>query len=401
MLRNKSFVFMMIGEVVGGIGLWLAIIANLQFLQSLLSSDFLKSLVLMSGIFVSVLLLPSIGKIVDRYDKKKVLITANLIRCISPLLMFPALMYQSIPWMILSLILLQISNATYFPAVRTTFSTLIAREDLLAANTFHMNAITISRIAGTAIAGAMVSVMSLYTIYSLSLVVYLLLLGIFIFIHIPKIDAAVQKTKEKLKFTEVFTIIKQDRSIFLGIINSSVIALFLGGMNLFILSLSEIQHDPGLMGYLYAVEGTTILVVGLFVRRVIGKANIILATSFLLCVIAIGQYTMSFVDHRWTVLLGFGIFGSMVAFFFPMVTTIFQNRVPQQTQGRFFAFKEIVDRILMQVSILATGASLDLFGTSTYLIMIAGLTLLTALFTLSQTLRHKLDVRQYAAREQG
>lgn len=400
LIRNKSFVFMMIGEVIGGIGLWLGIIANLQFMQSLISSDFLKSLVLMTGIFASVILLPTIGKIVDRYDKKKVLICANILRCLSPLAMFPALTYDSIPWMILSLIFLQVSNATYFPAVRTTLPTLISRDDLLGANTFHMNAITISRIAGSAIAGPMVVWMSLYSIYSVSFAVYVLLVIIFILIPIPKKEETTQKAKEKLRFTEVFTIIKQDRSVLMGIINSCVISFFLGGMNLFILSLSEIHGDPGLMGIMYAVEGTCILITGLFVRKVIGKSNIILATSFLLLFIAFGQFTMSFVDSRWTVLIGFAIFGCMVAFFFPMVMTIFQNRVPHQTQGRFFSFKEIVDRVLMQVALLATGASLDLFGTATYLLMIAGLTVLTALVTLSQTIKHKLDVRQYAERKQ-
>lgn len=398
LLRNKSFVLMMIGEIIGGIGMWLGIIANLQFMQSLIESDFIKSLILMTGIFASVLFLPTIGKIVDRYDKKTILIAANILRSLSPLLMFPALMDDSIPWMIVSLIFLQVSNATYFPAVRTTLPTLIDRENLLIANTFHMNAITISRIAGTAIAGTMVTLMSLTTIYSVSFAVYIILVVLFLFVHIPKIETVTKKTKEKLRFTEVFSVIKQDRPILLGIINSCVISFFLGGMNLFILSLSKIQDAPDLMGYMYAMEGTCILIAGLFVRRVIGKSNIILASSFLLFVVAIAQFVMSFVDFRWSVLAGFGIFGCMVAFFFPMVTTIFQNRVPVQMQGRFFAFKEIVDRILMQVALLTTGACLDLFGASIYIIIIGCLTVLTALITLSQTLKYKLDVRQYVER---
>lgn len=398
LLRNKSFLLLMAGEVIGGVGIWLAIVANLQFMQGIISSDFIKSLILMTGIFASVVFLPHIGKIVDRHDKRIILIISNIVRCLSPLLMFPALHYNSIPWMIASLILLQISGATYFPAVRTSLPALVDREQLLVANTFHMNAITISRIAGTAIAGIMVAKMSLHSIYMVSLIGYLILVGLFLFIRIPKkAEQGAQGSKDqgKMKFSEVFSVIRGNRPVMIGIVITGMVNLFLGGLNLLILSISTIQDAPKLLGYMYTVEGTCILIAGLFVRKVIGKANLITTSALLLFMIALAQLSISFVHYQWTVLAGFGLFGIMVAFFFPMVTTIFQKQIPSEMHGRFFSFKEIIDRILFQVALLATGACFDLFGTSIYVMILAGLTAFTGFISFSQAKKFKLNVRQY------
>jgi len=402
-LRNRSFVLLMTGEIIGGIGLWFSIIANLMFMSKLLSSDFMKSLLLMIGVFASVIFLPQIGKIVDRYNKRNILIVANILRCVAPLLMLPALYYGSIPWMLASLVMLQISGAVYFPAVRTAIPMLVERENLLAANTFHMNAITISRIAGTAIAGVLVEVLDLYTIYISSLVVYAVIALLFLLVRIPEASEAVVSAaaNAKMKFSEVFRVIRQERSVLIGIIATGVINLFLGGINLIVLSISELMDTPKMMGYMYAVEGMSILVAGLFVKRLIGGSNLVKSIASLLFLFALAQFTMSFVNQWAAVLGGMMMFGFLIAFLFPMAATLFQQRVAKEMHGRFFSFKEMVDRIIIQVALLATGASLDLFGTSVYLIAIAGFTALTGLFAIVLTIRFKLDVRQAGTRQIG
>ncbi|WP_442601254.1 MFS transporter [Paenibacillus sp. KN14-4R] len=397
-LRNKSFLLLMVGELVGGVGLWLSIIGNLQFMKHLLSSDFLKSLILMTGLLASVIFLPLIGKWIDSTNKKTVLLTANVVRCSSPLFMFPALMYDSIPWMIAALVLMQISSAAYFPSVRTTIPLLIEKDQLLSANTIHMNVTTISRIAGTAIAGVMVAQLDLMTIYVSSFIVYVVLFGMNCLIRIPKhSEDPVVKTssqKEKMRFSEVFTLIKAERAVLVGLVAAGMLNIFFGGFNLLILSFSKVQQSDAIMGLVYTVEGVSILIAGFLVKRVIGKTNLVWVSSLLLFVFAISQFFMTFAGSAISVLTGFAIFGSAIAFFFPMVTTVFQRQIPNQMQGRFFSFKEMVDRVLMQVSLLATGACLDLFGTSWYMYIVMSLTIVVGLFTTYQSKKYKLDVRQ-------
>ncbi|MDT2255673.1 MFS transporter [Paenibacillus larvae] len=184
MLR-KSFLLLMIGEVISGIGIWLGIIGNLQFMNHLIDSDFIKSLILMSGVLASLLFLPLSGKWIDKMEKRKILIYSSMLRCLSPVCMFPALAFDSIPWMMASLILNQVTSAVYFPTVRTSLPVLVDKTELLQANTIYMNIVTISRITGTAVGGIMVASLSLNDLYLGSLGGFLILTIITCFVRIP------------------------------------------------------------------------------------------------------------------------------------------------------------------------------------------------------------------------
>ncbi|WP_257789035.1 MFS transporter [Paenibacillus larvae] len=276
MLR-KSFLLLMIGEVISGIGIWLGIIGNLQFMNHLIDSDFIKSLILMSGVLASLLFLPLSGKWIDKMEKRKILIYSSMLRCLSPVCMFPALAFDSIPWMMASLILNQVTSAVYFPTVRTSLPVLVDKTELLQANTIYMNIVTISRITGTAVGGIMVASLSLNDLYLGSLGGFLILTIITCFVRIPSREGQqTGRNKEKIRFSEVFTILPKQPAVLMCIIMSSTINLFLGGFNLLVLAFSRAQDSPDVMGWIYTVEGASILIAGLFIRRFTAGFNLMI-----------------------------------------------------------------------------------------------------------------------------
>jgi len=392
--RNRSFLLLMIGEVVAGAGLWISIIANLQFMQHLVPSDFVKGLILMSGMLVGIFFAPKAGVMIDRYDKRKIMLFASLVRVLSPVCMFPALMYNSIAWMVLSLVIMQLTAVFYFPTVQSAIPSLLPPTELLKANSIYLNISTLSRIGGTAVGGVMIAAMDLSMLYLLSIVAYAILTVITMFIHIPKVEQPAGKSREKIEFREIFTLIKQEPAVIVGMINMGMVTLFLGGINLLILNFSETQQRPELMGYIYTVEGISILLAGLLAKRWVGSRNLVSSSSGLIVLFAIAQFGLSFSDSMWIVLASFSLFGVTVAFFFPMTTTIFQKRLPEHTHGRFFSFRGMYERTVFLVAVATTGACLDLMGISWYMILIGALTLLSAIVTLLYGKRHALDVRQ-------
>lgn len=394
LFRNRTFLLLMTGEVIAGAGMWISLIANLQFMQHLLSSDFLKSLVLMSGLVVSILLSPKAGVVIDRFDKGKVLFYSSLVRCLSPLLMFPALGHDSLAWMVASLVVMQVSAAFYFPAVQACLPAILPSSELLQANSIYLNIATLARIGGTAVGGVMVASMELGMLYSLSIVAYIILILITLFLKIPHNGQSAKGKQEKMEFREVFTLIKADTAVMVGLINMGLITLFLGGINLLVLEFSEVQKSPEVMGWIYTVEGTSILLGGLVAKRWIGGRNLVLASTWLVFLFAASEFGMSFAENLYLVLGSFALFGLTVSFFFPVTTTIFQKRLPEHTHGRFFSFRSMIDRTLFFIAIGTTGACLDLMGISGYLIAIGGFTLLSAVVTLIYGKKHDLDVRQ-------
>ena len=395
LLRNRTFVFMMIGEAIQGAGIWTSIIANLQFMQSHVPSDLGKSLILMCGLFLGVLISPQAGVWADRYDKKKILLISGLVRCLAPIVMFAAIQYQSVAIMLLSVVIMQVAATVYMPTVQAALPSVVPASELLKANSVNFNVITIARIGGTAAAGILVSMMNLYTVYALSFAFYVILVMLITQLRIPNTaDAASARKKEKIRFTELFPLIRAEPSIFIALINSGVITLFLGGFNLLVLKFSQIQHKPELMGWIYSLEGTSILIAGLFAKRVIGMRNLVTSSTLFMLLFAFSFAGMSFSESSYAVLGSFVMFGCAVAFFFPMVSTLFQIKVPKEAQGRFFSFRGMLDRVMFQISLLATGACLDWFGISTFLLTLAIITISSGILTLFLAKRKSMDVRQ-------
>ncbi|EMT54415.1 MULTISPECIES: MFS transporter [Brevibacillus] len=390
--RNRTFLLLMTGEVIAGAGMWISIIANLQFMQHMIPSDTVKGLILMSGLIVSILLSPKAGVMIDRYDKGKIMLYASLVRCLSPICMLPAIYYGSLSWMVVSLVIMQVSAAFYFPTVQSSLPAILSPADLLKANSVYLNLSTLSRIGGTAVGGILVANMDLSQLYLFSLAAYLALAFVTRFLRIPAVDS--RKRQEKVEFREVLTVTKKDPALMVALLNTGLITLFLGGFNLLVLNFSEIQQSPELMGWIYTVEGMSILAGGLLAKRWIGGRNLIAASTVLLFFFALSQYGMSFADSRFMVLASFGVFGFTVAFFFPVTTTIFQRRLPEHQQGRFFSFKGMLDRGFFLVALGTTGICLDLFGVSGYMLGIGSVTLLMAALTMVYSKKHKLDVRE-------
>ncbi|NOU98864.1 MFS transporter [Paenibacillus planticolens] len=400
LLRNRTFIFMMIGEAIQGAGIWTSIIANLQFMQSHVPSDLGKSLILMCGLFLGVLISPQAGVWADRYDKKKILLISGFVRCLAPVCMFAALHYQSIAIMLLSVIIMQLAATVYMPTVQAALPSVVPASDLMRANSINFNVTTVARIGGTAVAGILVSVMNLYTVYALSLVFYIILVMLITQLKIPNAtDSSGSKKQEKIRFSEMFPLIRQEPSILIALINSGIITLFLGGFNLLVLKFSQIQHKPELMGWIYSIEGTSILIVGLFAKRVIGMRNLVTSSTMFMLLFALSFAGMSFSESSYAVLGSFVLFGCAVAFFFPMISTLFQIKVPKEVQGRFFSFRGMVDRVMFQVALLATGACLDWFGISTFLLTLAVVTILSGILTLFFAKRKSVDVRQPIAQD--
>lgn len=409
LMRNRTFTLLMIGEIATGTGIWISIIANLKFMQHLVPSDLMKSLILMCGLFIGVLLSPQAGVWIDKYNKRTIIFLVGLFRCLAPVVMFIAIAYDSVMWMLLSVVILQVSASVYFPAVQAALPAIVPKAELLKANSVYFNISTLARVGGTAIAGVMVGLMDLFSLYAVSLVAYVLLVAITKFIHIPNHaetggeGAASQsptRTKEKIRFREIFPMIRNEPSISISLINDGVLTLFLGGFNLIILKFSEIQQSSSLMGWIYAIEGITILLFGTVAKRWIGTRNLVAASTLFMLLFAVSFVGMSFTDSRLLVLGSFVVFGSAVAFFFPMISTIFQMKLPAETQGRFFSFKGMLNRIMFQVALLATGACLDWFGLAVYMIVLAILSAASGVATFVYGRQKSLVVKQAAATEQ-
>ncbi|UTE77166.1 MFS transporter [Rossellomorea sp. KS-H15a] len=385
MWKNKNVWILLIGEFIAGLGLWLGIIGNLEFMQEKVPSDFLKSVLLASGLLAGLAVGPLAGKITDQANKKTVMLVSGFTRALSVVFMLIAIYTGSVLWMIVFLVSIQISAAFYFPALQAAIPMVVKESELLQMNGVHMNVATLSRILGTALAGILLVIISLSMLYVLSLVAYLALFVMTWFLTIAENEESYVKTQgnkpKAAGFKEVFPVIKGLPIVFMTLVMTLIPLLFIGGFNLMVINISELQDSSAIKGWIYTAEGIAFMTGAFAVKKIgenVSPYKILFSFSF---VIGMAQMLLYFATSPVMSVLAFTVFGFSVGCFFPTAATIFQTRIPKEFHGRFFSFRNMLDRLIFQVVLLLTGLLLDLVGLQIMTVLFGCLSLvMTGLF---------------------
>ena len=365
MWRDKNVWIVLIGEFVVGLGLWAGIIGNLAFMTELIPSDFHKSLLLAVGMLAGIAVGPLAGRIIDSRSKKIVLLGSSIGRIIAVMFMFVAIYLESIWFMLIFLVSLQIAASFFMPAMQSIVPMIVKDKDLLELNGWQMNIRTASRIVGAALAGIMVASFDVLWLYVVSIIMYIAMYFIMTMLTID--EGVVEKkernnTKDRGSFKDVLPVLVQYPIVLVTLVLIIIPILFLGSFNLVVMSISELHNSSSISGIIYTVEGIGFML-GAFLIKRIGlrfKAGAILFTTVLL--MGVFQSTLYFADIQILAVATFGFYGFAVGLFFPTTMTIFQRQVPKEFHGRFFSFRTMIDQASMQIVLLSTGALLDLVG---------------------------------------
>lgn len=399
MWKNRNVWIILTGEFVAGLGLWLGIIGNLEFMQEKVPSDFVKALILAGGLLAGVAIGPLAGRLTDQGSKKKIMLISSIVRALSVLFMFVAIETGSVLWMVVFLVFLQGSAAFYFPALQAAIPLIVKERELLALNGIHMNVSTLSRVIGTAIAGILLTLISLRDVYALSLVAYLLLAVATWFLKIDEtaVPSAKKVDKSSGGFKDVFPIIKSIPVIFMTLVMTLIPLLFIGGFNLLVINISELQDSTAIKGWIYTAEGIAFMAGAFLIKRIGEKFSvfsILFTFSFL---IGVAQLMLYFADIPAVSIAAFVLFGFSVGCFFPTAVTIFQTRMPKDYHGRFFSFRNMLDRIVFQIVLLVTGFFLDLIGLQLMVVLFGISSILMTGAFLVYTRKHELHIEKEEA----
>ena len=391
MWKNKNVWIILIAEFIVGIGLWAGIIGNLSFMQALVPSDFVKSIILAIGMLAGVLIGPYAGKMIDKVSKRRVLMLSNVGRVLSVCFMFIAIATDSIVWMIVFLISLQLSAAFFMPALQAVIPMVAKDEELLTLNGWHMNVRTVSRIIGTAAAGFVLSYVDLYWLYVISFVMYVLMIVMMSLLEIPEDRVPSKGRATGGSFKEVWPMLKEHPVVLMTLVLTLIPLLFLGSFNLIVINLVELHDSTSLSGLLYTVEGIGFMLGAFLVKRISEYVNIGVFLFSVTVVMGILDVSLFVADVKWLAVATFACYGFTVGLFFPIAVTIFQRKVPKEYHGRFFSFRNMVDQMSFQIVLLSAGALLDLLGVQLLGVVFGGISLLLTIFFLMEAKRKRVS----------
>lgn len=395
MWRNRNVWIILMGEMIAGLALWTGIIGNLEFMQEKIPSDFMKALIMSVGLLAGLIIGPLAGKVIDQSKKKNVLIISGMGRMISVIFMLIALYTGSVWWMVGFMISIQIAATFYFPALQATIPLIVQDDELLTMNGMHMNVSTIARVAGTALAGIMLVYWSLETLYWASIIAYGLLLMFTLMLRIDE-GSSIREREAKIKstastggFMEVFPVLKQYPAVTMTLVMTLIPLLFLGSFNLIVINISVMQDSSAIKGLIYTFEGIAFMV-GAFVVKYISKRFKTTAILFTFAVlVAFAEFLLYFSANTIITLGAFALLGFSLGCFFPTAMVIFQQQMPKAYHGRFFSFRNMLERVMFQVVLLTAGAFLDIIGLQSMMIIFGCISLsLTVMFFIEMKKRN-------------
>ncbi|MGN7386533.1 MFS transporter [Sporosarcina sp. SAFN-015] len=397
MWKNRNVWIILSGEMIAGLGLWTGIIGNLEFLQEKIPSDFVKALILSIGLLAGIIAGPTAGRIIDQSRKKTVLIVAGLGRLVSVVFMLLAIGTGSVWWMVAFIISIQLSATFYFPALQSAIPLVVKDDDLLTMNGLHMNVATVARVVGTALAGVMLVYWSLASLYWVSMIAYAALLGFTMMLKIDEGEGSAssrRKDGEKGGFMEVFPVLKAYPAVGMTLIMTMIPLLFLGSFNLIVINISEIQDSSSIKGLIYTAEGIAFMVGSFAVKFITRKWKTTVILFFFASMVAIAEFMLFFAANIVLTLSAFAVLGFALGCFFPTAMVIFQKQMPKAYHGRFFSFRNMLERVMFQFVLLSAGVFLDIVGLQVMVIIFGLISLSMTLLFFIQMKRRNIVLEQ-------
>lgn len=261
---NRNFRYIWLGEIVSLLGDWFNLIASATLIGSLTGSG-----VALGGLFVVRMLAPFLvssfgGVIVDRYNRKHILIFTDLVRGMVVLGFLFIRDPSHVPWIyLLTAIQLGLSGL-FFPARNALFPDVVSRAELGTANALSSSTWSTMLALGTALGGFVAGGLGLATAFifdALSFFISALLIARII--YTPKTAAVTDQPAGAIvrDYKEGFSYLFRNRDILFTVIQKAFVTLcFAAAYEVTAVPISQqvfvIGQDGSIgLGLIYAIVG--------------------------------------------------------------------------------------------------------------------------------------------------
>jgi dTMP kinase len=169
LFANRGFRNLWIGQTISGVGDWLVIGLLIPLVTTLApGSSFAIAGIMIAKIIPSLVIGSALGVLVDRFDRRRLMIACDLINGVLCLgLVFASVSAAVPPWMALAVIyaitfLMEICNLLFVPAKNAIIPMIVEERDLAAANGLSYTTQQVSMVIGLIASGAIVSLFAAF-----------------------------------------------------------------------------------------------------------------------------------------------------------------------------------------------------------------------------------------------
>ena len=345
---------------------------------------------------------PAIGVLVDRHDRKKIMIGADLIIAAAGAVFAIVALYMELPvWIVMIVLFIRsIGTAFHTPALNAVTPLLVPEEQLTKCAGYSQSLQSISYIVSPAVAAL------LYSVWDLNAIIAIDVLGAVIasitvaIVRIPKLGDQVQSLEPNFirEMKEGIVVLRQNKGLFALLLIGTLYTFVYMPINALYplismeyfngtpmhISITEIAFASGMLagglilGRLGSYEKRVPLITGSFfmMGASLAIAGLLPPSGFIIFVVCCA------------------IMGLSVPFYSGVQTALFQQKIKPEYLGRVFSFTGSIMSLAMPLGLILSGFFADRIGINHWFLISGILIIGIAIVCPMMTEVRKLDLKQ-------
>lgn len=362
--QNPRFRTLWAAQLISMAGDWFNSVAVLGLVLQLTGSGLASSLVLLASTLPMFFLIPIAGPVVDRFDRRRVMIITNLFSAAVALL-FILVKTAAMVWLLyVANILLVVSAAFFIPASSASIPNLVTRGELFAANALSGAAWGVMLMVGSALGGIVSTLFGRDVAFLINALSFVLAAGLIARIEVPSPATAPTPLAPVKDFIEGMRYLRGYLPA-LALVGIEVAwGLGIGVVVLLsVLGTQVFQAGDAGIGILYAGRGLGVLIGPFVVAALVGTTVTKLRHAIWLSFVVAAAGYLIVAYAGWNATVWLAAAGLIVAHFGGGIvgagsSVLLQITTPDRLRGRVMAVDGGLSRLGAGISTLLFGLGL-------------------------------------------
>ena len=345
---------------------------------------------------------PAIGVLVDRHDRKKIMIGADLIIAAAGAVLAIVALYTELSvWMVMVVLFIRsIGTAFHSPALNAVTPLLVPEEQLTKCAGYSQSVQSISYIISPAAAAL------LYSVWKLNAIIAIDVLGAVIasitvaIVSIPKLGDQVQSLKPNFlrEMKEGIVALRQNKGLFALLLLGTLYTFVYMPINaLFpLISMEYFNGTPVHISITEIAFASGMLVGGLLLGRLgnFEKRVLLITGSFLIMGASLAVSGLLPPSGFVIFVACCAVMGLSVPFYSGVQTALFQEKIKPEYLGRVFSLTGSIMSFAMPIGLILSGFFADRIGVNHWFLLSGILIICIAIVCPMITEIRKLDLKQ-------
>lgn len=380
-MNNKNLLILLFGQLVSQIGDKFYMLALSFWVLEVTNSPAYMGIALFCSFFPAAVLGFFSGVIVDRYNRKNIIVVTDLLRgtIVSVVVLLYYQQLLSVPVVLGVQVLLSINTAFFDPAIPSIVPQIVDENHLTRANSLTQLIRGISSVMGPVLGGMCVGFFGYAFVFIFNALSYLISGFMEMFIQVPShLKQESQKFNLVNEFKEGMQFVFSSVSLMILLLIISLLHFFIGSIEtLFpILAKEMVGNGPQNLGYLQTSLGVGIIISSTIIGWINFQKNegtMLFSAIFVigLIYILIALHFKLYSNYIFTIFLLFALFGGVIILAATCFRSMVQKAIPNDIAGRVFGVVGSVSDISIPLAMLVYGFLLTYFP-STMLLLYTG-----------------------------